>query len=134
MAVWDTESWQLRGTWVAVQAGAVDALAFTSDSRFLVSVGAGTSSICEVEQGESGGATIDVDTLRSGAPVSVATRDGGDRIVTATAETGVRLWSVAPQTLLEQACRVAGRDLSPAEWEQVLPDRPYERTCPDASG
>lgn len=32
--------------------------------------------------------------------------------------------------LLQQACRLAGRNLTPAEWGLYLPDWPYERTCP----
>ena len=35
--------------------------------------------------------------------------------------------------LLEYACQVAGRDLTREEWNDVLPDRPYERTCTDTS-
>lgn len=28
------------------------------------------------------------------------------------------------------ACRAAGRDLTPAEWPDVLPDRAYRPVCP----
>jgi hypothetical protein len=28
------------------------------------------------------------------------------------------------------ACQVAGRDLTPSEWRQILPARPYEHVCP----
>ncbi len=28
------------------------------------------------------------------------------------------------------ACRVAGRDLTPAEWHDLLPNRPYQHVCP----
>jgi hypothetical protein len=28
------------------------------------------------------------------------------------------------------ACRTAGRDLTPTEWHNVLPDRPYQHVCP----
>ena len=28
------------------------------------------------------------------------------------------------------ACQVAGRDITPAEWADVLPDRPYQHVCP----
>ncbi|WP_324649918.1 hypothetical protein [Georgenia sp. H159] len=35
-----------------------------------------------------------------------------------------------PDALLEQACAVAGRDLTGAEWRDVLPNVPYAPTCP----
>jgi hypothetical protein len=28
------------------------------------------------------------------------------------------------------ACQVAGRDMTPTEWTNVLPHRPYQRVCP----
>ena len=28
------------------------------------------------------------------------------------------------------ACMVAGRDLTKAEWRDLLPDRPYQHVCP----
>jgi hypothetical protein len=28
------------------------------------------------------------------------------------------------------ACQVAGRDITPEEWANVLPHRPYEHVCP----
>jgi hypothetical protein len=36
-----------------------------------------------------------------------------------------------PQVRLEMACSIAGRDLTPIEWRQVLPDRPWQPTCSD---
>jgi hypothetical protein len=72
---------------------------------------------------------LDVDPLRPEAAVSVGTRDDGRTLVTFTERTGVRTWTVEPQRLLEHACAVAGRNLTQREWADVLPDRPYERTC-----
>jgi len=131
VVVWDTETWEVRSAWVAVQGGGVDSLAFTPDSGSLVSGGAGTASVWDVEQGAAGGATLDIDPLRSRASVSVGTRDGGRTVVTLTEGRGVMLWSVSPESLLEHACQVAGRNLTRQEWEDALPNLPYERTCPD---
>lgn len=49
--------------------------------------------------------------------------------MTFTESTGVRRWNIAAERLLDQACTVAGRNLSRQEWDQVLPDRRYQRTC-----
>jgi WD40 repeat protein len=40
------------------------------------------------------------------------------------------LWPMDAQTWERFACRVAGRDLTRAEWHDVLPTRPYEAVCP----
>jgi hypothetical protein len=59
----------------------------------------------------------------------VGTSDNGRTIVTFTESTGVGMWSIEPQRLLEQACMVAGRNLTRQELDDALPDRPYQRTC-----
>jgi WD40 repeat protein len=130
VALWDTRTWRVRSTWEPSLGAESAFLAFTPDSRTLVSGGAGTASIWSEEQGTSGGATLEVDPLRSGADVSVGTQDEGRTVVTVTTGTGVRLWSVEPQRLLERACLVAKRNLTREEWREVLPNRSYERTCP----
>ena len=38
-------------------------------------------------------------------------------------------WDLRPESLVRQACRLAGRDLTAAEWNLYLPTRPYRRTC-----
>ena len=40
------------------------------------------------------------------------------------------LWDVNPTDWLTIACRIAGRNLTHAEWHQYLPSRPYQLTCP----
>jgi hypothetical protein len=34
---------------------------------------------------------------------------------------------------LHEACAIVGRDLTEAEWNSYLPDRPYDETCTDAA-
>jgi WD40 repeat protein len=43
-------------------------------------------------------------------------------------------WPMNVQRWERFACQVAGRDLSRAEWRQLLPTRPYMRVCPASSG
>jgi hypothetical protein len=38
-------------------------------------------------------------------------------------------WDVSPALWSRRACDVAGRELTPAEWRDVLPDRPYRAVC-----
>jgi WD40 repeat protein/DNA-binding SARP family transcriptional activator len=43
--------------------------------------------------------------------------------------TGV-VWNVDPTRWSAQACRIAGRNLTRAEWRTHLPNQPYSKTCP----
>jgi len=55
--------------------------------------------------------------------------DGKHVIAVFNSGTGV-IWNVDPAALKEQACRVAHRNLTPAEWRDLLPQRSYRHTCP----
>jgi hypothetical protein len=45
-------------------------------------------------------------------------------------ETGdAYLWDIRPESLVRQACRVAGRRLTRTEWNQFLPGRDYDPAC-----
>ena len=127
--LWDTRSWQVHDSWVAVRDSGVSSLAFTPDTHSLLVGGGGTASVWNIEESQAG-ATLQVDPLRTGASVAVAALNDGATIATFTTDTGVQLWDMAPEHLLDQACEVAARSLTHQEWDEVLPDRQYERTCP----
>lgn len=100
------------------------------DSDFLVTGGAGRAAIWNVREGAKGGVQLEVDPSRRDAYVLVGVRDDGT-LVTFSEGTGVREWDVTPEGLLEHACTLVGRNLTEHEWADVLPDRRYERTCPE---
>ncbi len=39
-------------------------------------------------------------------------------------------WEVSPDAWTRHACRVAGRDLTRAEWDELVPDQDYQGVCP----
>ena len=43
-------------------------------------------------------------------------------------------WPLDRPTLQRFACQVAGRDMTRAEWEDVLPNQPYRRVCEPSVG
>jgi hypothetical protein len=44
------------------------------------------------------------------------------------------LWPIDPKQWKDHACQVAGRELTAAEWSDVLPGRQYRRVCPAVHG
>jgi WD40 repeat protein len=38
-------------------------------------------------------------------------------------------WEVSPDAWSKHACRVAGRELTQAEWDELVPDQEYQRVC-----
>ncbi|MCG2786896.1 MAG: WD40 repeat domain-containing protein [Anaerolineae bacterium] len=42
----------------------------------------------------------------------------------------VVLWDLRVESWLTKACHMAGRNLTNAEWDQYIPDKPYRITCP----
>ena len=58
------------------------------------------------------------------------TSDGRTLVGTQYNGTGqATVWNITPTAWERQACRIAGRNLSPKEWRQFLPDRAYEQVC-----
>ena len=53
----------------------------------------------------------------------------GTKLISHT-DRGAVLWDLNPRHWETLACRIAGRNLTRAEWNQYLPGRDYHRTCP----
>ncbi|MFW5942845.1 MAG: WD40 repeat domain-containing protein [Chloroflexota bacterium] len=54
----------------------------------------------------------------------------GQILATGSADGTAFLWDVDLQSLTEQACQHAGRNMTPEEWEHYFGDEPYRATCP----
>ena len=68
--------------------------------------------------------------LSWGAPVDAS--PDGKRFVTdgAGPTLGPVLWDADPADWAATSCRIAGRNLTRAEWDLYFPGRPYHVTCP----
>ncbi len=53
----------------------------------------------------------------------------GRTIAAGTAEKAVRLWPIDPASAAAEVCAVAGDPITPAEWAQYIPNRPYQPPC-----
>jgi DNA-binding SARP family transcriptional activator/WD40 repeat protein len=70
--------------------------------------------------------------LPGDAGFAAVTHPGTSRLVTGSTNALGRpiLWDFDPAHWEQTACRLAGRNLTRAEWAQYLPGRAYEVTCP----
>jgi WD40 repeat protein len=51
-------------------------------------------------------------------------------LVLASFDGSLRTWRLDPESWIQAACDIAGRDLTPQEWSTVLPGRAPEHVCP----
>jgi DNA-binding SARP family transcriptional activator/WD40 repeat protein len=132
VVVWDTRAWGAPRVWDVASGLGVDTLVFTPDSASLIAGLAGTAVVLSLEDEGDQPVRFAVTSTRPDARLRLGTPDG--RTLVSLDESGtIREWTIDPGRLLAHACGVVGRDLAAEEWEAVLPDRPYERTCPEAA-
>ncbi|MBN2196525.1 MAG: AAA-like domain-containing protein [Polyangiaceae bacterium] len=75
------------------------------------------------------GSPISVLRGHSGAVGAAAFSPDGTHVLTASHDATARVWLADPTTLIPAICRGAGRNLTRAEWNTYIPDRPYHATC-----
>jgi hypothetical protein len=91
--------------------------------------------------GRTGGhqASIPLGSLAASAEQSTGTLGTGSSIAYLPDGSGLliasadgRTWVVDTRmsTWVERACRIAGRNLTRAEWDEFFPSRPYQVACP----
>ena len=122
-----TRDWRPSGAPIRAQSQRLTESHFTRDGRTLVTASAdGTVSLWDVAGRRPIGAPIEVeaDTFVS-APVSP---DGSHLYALPTGREGMRL-TLSPEAWKRHACRIAGRELTRAEWREALPSQPYRRVC-----
>jgi WD40 repeat protein/DNA-binding SARP family transcriptional activator len=105
----------------------VFALEFTPDSRTLAvsGWGQGVASLWDVATGTQIGPRLTAGSRRTSLDVSP---DGQRLLLTASNGDGA-VWDIDPESWKQRACDVANRTLTPEEWEEFLPGRPYEPAC-----
>jgi WD40 repeat protein len=126
--IYDLAARDWVGPQVVGHEGNVSWLAWSADSRTVVSSGFdGQLALWDGESGSLlGGLALEA---AAGAPLTAAF-DGETTMVTALAADGsIYRWDTNPDSWVEFACRVAGRNLTDAEWRDTFGHRPYRQTC-----
>jgi WD40 repeat protein len=112
-----------------VQDGFVISLSFSPDGDRLAGAGTdGTVSLWDVTRGER------VGRVTPGNPNTLVVAwfaDHGHSIIAADESGGIWQFDTRPDQWQRHACHVAGRNLTQDEWDELIPGRPYHRTCPD---
>jgi WD40 repeat protein/tRNA A-37 threonylcarbamoyl transferase component Bud32 len=101
-------------------------LDFSPDGRTLAVSGyAPVASLWDLATGARIGPTLTAGGRRADIDLSP---DGRELLMTAADGRGA-IWDVDPVSWAQRACRLANRTLTPQEWEEFLPGRPYEPAC-----
>ncbi len=128
ITVHDSVSLDPRHT-LAGARGEVNSLQVSGDGRTLLATSNdGTIALYDL----GGGGTRLGDPIPTSAPLVVAAYlrpDGAEMLV--DIEEGVQRWDMRPDTWFDAVCRLAGRELTDAEWQTFFPGDPRNGpTCP----
>jgi WD40 repeat protein len=111
---------------IAVHQGWTNGLAYSPDGSLLVSSGYdGSVSLFDGRSAELLGAV----NIPNHQLVTADFLADGHTVVIGSYDDGIYRWDTRLEHATETACRMAGRDLSEAEWRENFGDRPYQKTC-----
>jgi WD40 repeat protein len=122
-----TDDWSAVGRPVEAHTARVTSLAFAPGGRMLATGAAdGTVALWDVGTRKPIGTPLSLgpETYTS----AMFSPDGSYLFAVSTGGEGVRL-NASPDAWKRHACILAGRDLTAREWQEVLPERPYQAVC-----
>jgi WD40 repeat protein/DNA-binding SARP family transcriptional activator len=127
--LFSTESWKPVGRPLVAHTGRINSAAFTPDGGTLVTAAAdGTVVLSDVKTQKTIGPPLEL--APSTYASSALSPDGARLFAVSTRGEGIS-FEMSREAWKRQACLVAGRNLTAAEWEDALPARPYEAVCSD---
>jgi WD40 repeat protein len=125
--LWDVATGQARGGAILAHEDAIWQVAFSADGQTLATASEdGTAKLWPVSDGAQVRSEL---SAHEGPLYGLAFSPDGRTLGTVGANGAVRLWDLGFQEWEAVGCRLARRNLSFTEWQQFLPDRPYQRTC-----
>jgi WD40 repeat protein len=124
--LWNGQTGKLVDAPLQVATFGVNPISFSPDGRmFAASSGDQTATLWDVQSRKRVGGPFPIE--QGSVPVARFAADGR-LVVENVADTSQ--WPVDVRTWERFACQVVGRDLTRAEWHDVLPNRTYRHVCP----
>jgi WD40 repeat protein len=125
LLLWDPRTGKPSAPSLQVAAGGISQLSFAPDSRRIAVASVdGTATVWDVRDRKRIGEPFPISTNLIPA---VAFEPGGHLFIT---ELGaVSEWPLDVSSWERFACNAASRDLTRAEWHDLLPNRPYRHVC-----
>jgi WD40 repeat protein/DNA-binding SARP family transcriptional activator/energy-coupling factor transporter ATP-binding protein EcfA2 len=124
---WNAETGRQLPERFASIGGSVNSLSFDPSGRTLMTTDDdGSIRLWDIPTGEPIGAPLPGSTINGWGTFFP---NGKQLVAVFASGTGV-VWNVDPARWSAEACRIADRDLTRAEWRAYLPNRSYSKTCP----
>jgi WD40 repeat protein len=125
--IWSTTTWRPVGQVLAGHTGEALTASVSPDGRTIATGSAdGTVRLYDVATQQAVGAPLPAVPSR---PVVPLFTPDGDYLLAITSTGQAYRWDVRPSAWARRACAVAGRTLTPAEWNDALPGREYAPAC-----
>jgi hypothetical protein len=111
---------------IQLAASNVESIAFSPDGRLLAaSLQSGDTIVWDIAAGQRMGTSFPFQYNAITAPLFTRS---GDLVINYTGDAAD--WPTDLGSWERYACQVAGRDMTPTEWANVLPNRHYQHVCP----
>jgi WD40 repeat protein/class 3 adenylate cyclase len=125
VVLWNAHNGEPLGPPIQAAAAAINPISFSPDGRlFVVSSFDQMVTLWDIASRKRIGDTFPIEPAVIPAAYFAP---NGDVVIDYLAKAAV--WPTDLQTWVRFACQVAGRDLTRAEWKDLLPDRPYQHVC-----
>jgi WD40 repeat protein/DNA-binding SARP family transcriptional activator len=125
--LYSTDTWKAVGQPLEGHTARITFPEFSPDGRMLVTAAAdGTVVLWDVETQKPIGAPLQ---LEPNTFASTALSPDGSRLFAVSTRGQGISFELSPEAWKRHACLVAGRELTAREWEDALPERPYQAVC-----
>jgi WD40 repeat protein len=127
LLLWSTDGWRQVGR---LPAASGLGMAFSPDGSTLATSPGEAVALWDVASQQPIGSPLPL-SVGSDAYVATGFAPDGAHLFAVSDDSGKAIrFEVDPEAWVQHACTVAGGDLTPEQWEQVVPEQEYRPVCP----